>query len=104
MDSKLPETIQLRLLKEYIFHRVLSVQHLASLKDKDQSYIQGYRLTCYVAQACKKNLRNGVSNLRTRTVKRFNYAKAAFYVYLLTMIMFVATNAAAKFAFINGVK
>lgn len=61
-------------------------------------------LTCYVAQACKKNLRNGVSNLRTRTVKRFNYAKAAFYVYLLTMIMFVATNAAAKFAFINGVK
>lgn len=42
MDSKLPETIQLRLLKEYIFHRVLSVQHLASLKDKDKSYIQGY--------------------------------------------------------------
>ena len=40
----------------------------------------------------------------TRTVKRFNYAKAAFYVYLLAMIMFVATNAAAKFAFINGVK
>lgn len=42
MELKLPETIQLRLLKEYIFHRVLSVQHLASLKDKDQSYIQGY--------------------------------------------------------------
>lgn len=42
MDSKLPETIQLRLLKEYIFHNVLSVQNLASLKDKDQSYIQGY--------------------------------------------------------------
>lgn len=41
MELKLPETIQLRLLKEYIFHRVLSVQHLASLKDKDQSYIQG---------------------------------------------------------------
>lgn len=32
----------------------------------------------------------------TRTVKRFNYAKAAFYVYLLTMIIFVATNAAAS--------
>ena len=110
MKLKLPETIQLRLLKEDIFHRVLSVQHLASLKDKDQSYIQGYIqgqlyiVTCCVAQACKKNLRNGVSNLRTKTVKRFNYAKAAFYVYLLTMIMFVATNAAAKFAFINGVK
>lgn len=42
MELKLPETIQLRLLKEYIFHRVLSVQHLASLKDKYQSYIQGY--------------------------------------------------------------
>ena len=42
MDSKLPKTIQLRLLKEYIFHNVLSVQNLASLKDKDQSYIQGY--------------------------------------------------------------
>lgn len=42
MELKLPETIQLRLLKEYIFHRVLSVQHLASLKDKGQSYIQGY--------------------------------------------------------------
>lgn len=88
MELKLPETIQLRLLKEYIFHRVLSVQHLARL----------------VAQACKKNLRNGVNNLRTKTVKRFNYTKAAFYVYLLAMIMFVATNAAAKFAFINGVK
>lgn len=34
----------------------------------------------------------------TRTVKRFNYAKAAFYVYLLTMIIFVAANAVAKFA------
>ncbi|WP_277256537.1 hypothetical protein [Phascolarctobacterium succinatutens] len=34
----------------------------------------------------------------TRTVKRFNYAKAAFYVWTLAMIMFVATNAAAKFA------
>lgn len=42
MDLKLPETIQLRLLKEYIFHHVLSVQHLAGFKDKDQSYIQGY--------------------------------------------------------------
>lgn len=42
MELKLPETIQLRLLKEYIFHRVLSVQHLARLKDKDQIYIQGY--------------------------------------------------------------
>ncbi|WP_304158930.1 hypothetical protein [Phascolarctobacterium succinatutens] len=34
----------------------------------------------------------------TRTVKRFNYAKAAFYVYLLAMIIFVATNAAAKYS------
>lgn len=34
----------------------------------------------------------------TRTVKRFNYAKAAFYVYLLAMVIFVATNVAAKFA------
>ncbi len=34
----------------------------------------------------------------TRTVKRFNYAKAAFYVYLLAMIAFVATNAAVKYA------
>ena len=42
MDLKVSETIQLRLLKEYIFHNVLSVQNLASLKDKDQSYIQGY--------------------------------------------------------------
>lgn len=42
MKLDVSEAIQLRLLKEYIFHRVLSVQHLASLKDKDQSYIQGY--------------------------------------------------------------
>lgn len=42
MELKLPERIQLQLLKEYIFHNVLSVQNLASLKDKDQSYIQGY--------------------------------------------------------------
>lgn len=38
---------------------------------------------------------------RTRVVKRFNYAKAAFYVYLLAMIAFVMTNAAAKFAALN---
>lgn len=42
MKLDVSEAIQLQLLKEYIFHRVLSVQHLASLKDKDQSYIQGY--------------------------------------------------------------
>lgn len=42
MKLDVSEAIQLRLLKEYIFHNVLSVQHLASLKDKDQSYIQGY--------------------------------------------------------------
>ena len=42
MDLKVSETIQLRLLKEYIFHHVLSVQHLESLKDKEPSYIQGY--------------------------------------------------------------
>lgn len=40
MISKLPVKIQLRLLKEEIFHRVLTAQHLASLKNKD--YIQGY--------------------------------------------------------------
>ncbi|GEM_PF-841120 len=33
---------------------------------------------------------------RTRVVKRFNYAKAAFYVYLLAMIAFVGTNAVVK--------
>lgn len=42
MKLDVSEAIQLQLLKEYIFHNVLSVQHLASLKDKDQSYIQGY--------------------------------------------------------------
>lgn len=42
MKLDVSEAIQLRLLKEYIFHNVLSVQQLASLKDKDQSYIQGY--------------------------------------------------------------
>ena len=42
MKLDVSEAIQLQLLKEYIFNRVLSVQHLASLKDKDQSYIQGY--------------------------------------------------------------
>ena len=42
MKLDVSEAIQLRLLKEYIFHNVLSVQNLASLKDKDQSYIQGY--------------------------------------------------------------
>lgn len=40
MISKLPVKIQLRLLKEEIFHRVLTAQHLANLKNKD--YIQGY--------------------------------------------------------------
>mgnify|MGYP007004088273 CR=1 FL=1 len=33
---------------------------------------------------------------RTRVVRRFNYAKAAFYVYLLAMIAFVGTNAVVK--------
>ena len=42
MELDVSEAIQLQLLKEYIFHNVLSVQNLASLKDKDQSYIQGY--------------------------------------------------------------
>ena len=32
----------------------------------------------------------------TRTVKRFNYAKAAFYVWALACIAFVATNAVVK--------
>lgn len=41
MKLDVSEAIQLQLLKEYIFHNVLSVQNLASLKDKDQSYIQG---------------------------------------------------------------
>ena len=42
MELDVSEAIQLQLLKEYIFHNVLSVQNLASLKDKDQSYIQGH--------------------------------------------------------------
>ena len=40
----------------------------------------------------------------TRTVKRLNYARAAFYVYLLAMIVFVMTNAAAKFAAVNALE
>ena len=40
----------------------------------------------------------------TRTVKRFNYARAAFYVYLLAMIIFVMTNAAAKFAAVKALE
>ena len=35
---------------------------------------------------------------RTRTVRRVNYAAAAFYVYVLAMLVFIITNAAAKFA------
>lgn len=34
---------------------------------------------------------------KTRVVKRFNYAKAAFYVWVLAWISFVATNAVVKF-------
>ena len=33
---------------------------------------------------------------RTRIIRRFDYAKAAFYVYLLAMIAFVGTNAVVK--------
>lgn len=33
---------------------------------------------------------------RTRVVKRFNYAKAAFYVWALACTAFVATNAVVK--------
>lgn len=40
----------------------------------------------------------------TRTVKRLNYARAAFYVYLLAMIVFVMTNAAAKFAAVKALE
>lgn len=40
----------------------------------------------------------------TRTVKRLNYARAAFYVYLLAMITFVMTNAAAKFAAVKALE
>lgn len=37
---------------------------------------------------------------RTRTVHRINYPKLAFYVYVLVMMAFIITNAAAKFAFL----
>ena len=40
----------------------------------------------------------------TRTVKRLNYARAAFYVYLLAMIVSVMTNAAAKFAAVKALE
>ena len=40
----------------------------------------------------------------TRTVKRLNYARAAFYVYMLAMIVFVMTNAAAKFAAVKALE
>lgn len=33
---------------------------------------------------------------RTRVIRRFNYAKAAFYVWALACIAFVATNAVVK--------
>lgn len=33
---------------------------------------------------------------RTRTVRRVNYAAAAFYVWLLAMLTFVVTNAVVK--------
>ncbi|WP_455266648.1 hypothetical protein [Phascolarctobacterium sp.] len=33
---------------------------------------------------------------RTRTVRRMNYAAAAFYVYVLAMLVFIATNAVVK--------
>lgn len=36
---------------------------------------------------------------RTKTVRRVNYPKLAFYVYVLAMMTFIITNAAAKFAF-----
>ena len=38
---------------------------------------------------------------RTRTVRRVNYSAAAFYVYVLAMLVFIITNAAAKFAFLT---
>ena len=57
-----------------------------------------YLFYTYIAST-KKLRKRGVKAMRTtRTVKRFNYAKAAFYVWTLAMIIFVATNAAAKFA------
>ncbi len=37
---------------------------------------------------------------KTRTVRRLNYPKLAFFVWTLAMITFVITNAAAKFAFL----
>lgn len=41
---------------------------------------------------------------RTRTVRRLNYKAAAFYVWVLAMMAFVVSNAAAKFAFMQGVR
>lgn len=33
---------------------------------------------------------------RTRTVRRVNYTAAAFYVWVLAMLVFIATNAIVK--------
>lgn len=35
---------------------------------------------------------------RTRVVRRLNYKAAAFYMWVLAMVVFVATNAAVKIA------
>lgn len=37
---------------------------------------------------------------RTKTVRRLNYSRLAFFVWVLAMLTFVITNAAAKFAFL----
>lgn len=39
---------------------------------------------------------------RTRTIKRLNYKAAAFYVWVLAMLAFVATNAAVKIAAVKA--
>lgn len=39
---------------------------------------------------------------RTRVIKRVNYARAAFYVWVLAAVVFVATNAAVKIAAVKA--
>lgn len=39
---------------------------------------------------------------KTRTVQRFNYAKAAFMVYVFAMLAFIITNAVMKILYLKG--
>ena len=37
---------------------------------------------------------------RTKTIRRLNYSRLAFFVWILAMLAFIITNAIAKFAFL----